>query len=411
MNKNLRNLSILFLSVFSLNVAISQDKPDGFASVNAMGLETTTGGEGGDVIIADTYTLLNRYAGSNKPYIIIVKGQFESDTYKQVRVGSNTTIIGHGTDATLRNIGLTMDNRENIIIRNLNIVDSYVEGDWEGKTNDNDGIRADSCHHVWIDHCFLSHCGDGLLDLRKSTNYTTVSYVHFSNHNKTFGIGWTDNPDWWLTIHHCWIDNTNQRNPSFGRGKGHLYNNYLSDIDSYGNNSRDATVIVQNSVFERVNKPIEATGIGVLYASGNSFINCTGSQKGNLTEMPFDPADFYEYTLDPTNEVKEKVMNQSGPQQSVSDQYFMYNPVEKVESELNKIKYYIDQQNGSLNIQSDKAGIVKVRVFSLDGKLVKAANLELTGASQLSLADQNKGVYLVQFEMNDRIESGKIILK
>lgn len=411
MFKNVRSIIFLCHTIFSLASVMAQDKPDGFASVSALGLETTTGGEGGTVIIADKYSLLARYAGSNRPYIIIVKGQFESTTFKQVNVGSNTTIIGHETNATLKNIGFVMNNRENIIIRNLRIMDSFVEGDWEGKTNDNDGIRADSCHHVWIDHCFVSHCGDGLIDLRKSCNYVTVSYTHLSNHNKAFGLGWTDNPDWWVTMHHLWWDNTNQRNPSFGRGKGHLYNNYLSDVSSYGNNSRDATLIVQNSVFERVNKPIEATGIGILYASGNSFTDCSGSKTGNVSEMPFDPTDFYDYRLDPTNEVKEIVKTQSGPQQAVSDQYFMYNAIEKVENTDNRIQYHIDQKNSILKLNSDRSEKVKVLVYSIDGKIIKVANIILPADAGLSLADQSKGVYLVQFAMNNKIESGKIVLK
>jgi pectate lyase len=35
--------------------------------------------------------------------------------------------------------------------------------------------------------------GDGLLDIRKDSQYITVSYNHFSHHNKAFGIGWTSN--------------------------------------------------------------------------------------------------------------------------------------------------------------------------------------------------------------------------
>lgn len=34
---------------------------------------------------------------------------------------------------------------------------------------------------------------DGLIDLRKDTDYVTVSNNLLSEHNKAFGIGWTDN--------------------------------------------------------------------------------------------------------------------------------------------------------------------------------------------------------------------------
>lgn len=34
---------------------------------------------------------------------------------------------------------------------------------------------------------------DGLIDLRKDSDYVTVSNCQFSDHNKAFGIGWTEN--------------------------------------------------------------------------------------------------------------------------------------------------------------------------------------------------------------------------
>ena len=35
-----------------------------------------------------------------------------------------------------------------------------------------------------------------------------------SSNNKAFGIGWTENVTARMTIHHNWIHDTNQRNPS-----------------------------------------------------------------------------------------------------------------------------------------------------------------------------------------------------
>lgn len=43
---------------------------------------------------------------------------------------------------------------------------------------------------------------DGLIDLRKDTDYVTVSFCLLSEHNKAFGIGWTQNVISKVTVHY-----------------------------------------------------------------------------------------------------------------------------------------------------------------------------------------------------------------
>ena len=410
MKKFLINLITAF-ALLNVQTVWAQDKPDGFASVNAKGLETTTGGEGGTVIIAETLNDLVRYASSDNPYIIIVKGTFESTSFREIKVGSNTTIVGYGTDATLKNLELHIIDEKNIIIRNLTVADSYVEGDWDGKENDNDGIQADNCHHLWIDHCHFTHLGDGLIDLRHNCDYVTVSYDKLSNHNKAFGIGWTDSINFHITIHHCWIDNTNQRNPSFDQGIGHLYNNYLSNIASYGNLSRGhARVIVQNSSFYKAKDPIKISGDDAhLYASNNKFESCSGTQNGDLSQMPFNPADFYEYTLDPVNQVKDSVMAAAGPQQFVSDQY-IESGIKDMTTSKRAISYYVNQENKTLCLESKNKENGKVTVFSYNGKQLFSKAVDLSAPAEIELNELNKGVYIFQFVISNKIETGKFIL-
>lgn len=404
--------SIVALTCLCVQELNAQDKANGFASVSGKTLETTTGGEGGQTVIAENLSDLIRYANSNVPYIIIVKGTIEPTSWREIDVGSNTTIVGYGTDATLKNLELHIIDKQNIIIRNLTVRDSYVEGDWDGKENDNDGIQADNCHHLWIDHCHFTHLGDGLIDLRKACDYVTVSYTKLSNHNKAFGIGWTEETDFHMTIHHCWTDNTNQRNPSFDMGIGHLYNNYLSNIASYGNQSRGkARVIVQNSSFYKAKDPISISGTdATLYASNNIFNACTGSQTGNLSSMPFDPADSYTYTLDPVEQVEGIVTAEAGPQQEVSDQYMVTSSNEKLVSNNGKtITYFVNQGNKTLTIKSETAQNAKVKIFSYDGRIVRSMALNSSN-EQFSLDELKQGVYILQFEMPNKIETGKIIL-
>ncbi len=315
-------ISILLICISFMGILNAQDKPSGFASVSALGLEGTTGGEGGPVVTVNSLDNLKVYSGSASPYIIIVEGLIEPESFSQVNVNSNKTIVGAGNNATLKNIELNITNKQNVIIRNLTIRDSYVEGDWDGKTNDYDAIQVDNSHHIWIDHCFLTHCGDGLIDLRLASNFITVSWTHLSNHNKAFGIGWTEDADWVVTIHHCWIDSTAQRNPSFGQGIGHLYNNYLYKNGNYGNYARGlANVVVENSYFCKSNDPLKYDADSKLYSSGNIFQSCSGNKSGNVEAMPIDPSQFYEYTLDPAEQVRSILISGCGPQTYIANQY------------------------------------------------------------------------------------------
>ncbi|MFC0876300.1 T9SS type A sorting domain-containing protein [Saccharicrinis sp. FJH2] len=404
----------LIITLFSLQNIFAQDKPDGFAAVSGLGLETTTGGEGGEVVIADTYAKFNTYARSSRPYIILVKGVLESTSWQEIDVNSNKTIIGYGTNATLKNMELHIINKQNIIIRNLIIRDSYVEGDWDGKTNDNDAIQADNSHHMWIDHCFFTNCGDGLIDLRHSTDYATISYNKLTHHNKAFGIGWitdgVDNPDFHLTIHHNWIDSTNQRNPSFDMGIGHLYNNYLSRVFSYGNQARGTgRIIVQNSVFENVNDPLTISSPGIMYEDGNLLINCSGDQNGNASVYPYDLDSYYSYTLDPTDQVKEIVTSQAGPQQYISDQYHA-TAIDEVSASKDQVKYYVDQHSKTLYLESQNSVDAQVRIYSSSGRMIYSGNLDISHQESLPLKGYTPGIYLVRIESSGNFKTGKFIL-
>ncbi len=77
-----------------------------------------------------------------------------------------------------------------------------------------DGIQMDTANHIWIDHNLITKTNDGGIDSRKDTSYLTVSWNALIDHNKTFGIGWTENVTARMTIHHNWFSNVGQRNPS-----------------------------------------------------------------------------------------------------------------------------------------------------------------------------------------------------
>src|SRR5690606_15183491 len=126
------------------------------------------------------------------------------------------------------------------------------------------------------------------------------------DHNKAFGIGWTENLSAEMTLHHNIFRDTGTRNPSTDNVlRAHLYNNWLLRAGGYGNYARGGThMVLENSVFENMNHP-HYYDTGSLVAIGNSYSATTGQQESSGSSYSFfDPSDYYDYVLDPTSEVK-----------------------------------------------------------------------------------------------------------
>lgn len=298
------------------------DRPHGFASLAG----GTSGGAGGQVVTVTDQASLARYAAAEEPYVIRVSGAIAVEPFgSDIVVASNKTIIGVGDTGEIVHGELHLNpGTSNVIIRNLTIRDSYVEGDWDGKTTDFDAIQMDTVDHVWIDHNRFTHMGDGLLDIRKDSRYITVSYNQFDTHNKAFGIGWTTNVLTEITIDHNWFTGTKQRNPSADNcAYAHLYNNYLSaqvaDGDptwTYGNWSRGRTrMVIENSYYDGVQHPYQADATAELVQRGSILRNTSG--RTDAWGTAFDPREFYAYRLDPAVAVPALVTRFSGPQKQI----------------------------------------------------------------------------------------------
>jgi pectin methylesterase-like acyl-CoA thioesterase/pectate lyase len=284
---------------------------DGFAA-------GTTGGAGGTTVTVTTLADLVRYAAASTPYVIRVNASITVTPYGyEIPVASNKTIIGVGRTGELVHGGLHLNRgTHNVIIRNLTIRDTRMaDDDPDDKTYDYDGIQMDTADHIWIDHNTITRMNDGLIDSRLDTTFLTVSWNVLAEGNKAFGIGWTDNVTSRMTIHHNWIHDTNQRNPSTDNvAYAHLYNNYLQNITSYGNLSRGATkMVLENSYFDTVANPYyNDTSAAQLRQSGSVLVNCTGRLQTN--GPAFTPGSFYSYSLDPAASVPALLRTGAGPQ-------------------------------------------------------------------------------------------------
>lgn len=292
--------------------------PTGFAGVaTEQHPAGAVGGAGGAVIVVRDGQQLADAVLQDGPTVVLVQGTLAIEPFgTNLKVSSSTSILGVGRGAEIVGGGFHLDRVANVVIRNLTFRDSYVAGDWDGKSddNDNDGIRIDTSQHVWIDHCEFVRLGDGQVDVRKDSTNVTVSWCLFRDHNKTLGVGWTDNVVTTLTLHHNWFSHTHQRNGSIDNvALCHVYNCLLDGASSYGMASRGASqLLIEHSDFRSVRNPVGASDAASRVAqNGNVRDGSWGSWED--TGIDADPADHYSYALDPVDEVGALLRRHAGP--------------------------------------------------------------------------------------------------
>ncbi|MFC5463036.1 pectate lyase family protein [Massilia niabensis] len=174
----------------------------------------------------------------------------------QAIVPSNTTIVGVGRDAKLIDGYFSINASKNIIIRNLELeAPRDLTADWNGKEWNAryKAISVVTGKQLWFDHLTLSDGSypdsaevvtingvtsrvqrhDGLIDMEDSTDYVTISYNIFKNHDKTNMVGGSGDQNGHkerafnrLTFSNNIWENTTQRAPRARFGRIHLYNNY-----------------------------------------------------------------------------------------------------------------------------------------------------------------------------------------
>ena len=295
----------------------------GFASTPTAELpDGTTGGAGGETVTVDEPAELVAAAASAEPLTILVDGTIDVGDGSMIKVTANKTIAGAADGGEIVNGGLFVDRVSNVIIRNLTFRDSFIGADWDGKSpeNDNDGIRIDTSHHIWVDHNEFERLGDGQLDIRKDSTAVTASWNYFRDHNKTLGVGWTDNVVTTLTLHHNRFSNVHQRNGSLDNvAAGHVYNNWLSGVSSYGMNARgeQTELVVEGNVFEHARNPL--IGEGSVFQQDNIFVDVWGEQPRD-TGATFDASANYAYTADPASDVRKLLTKDAGPVHATSDE-------------------------------------------------------------------------------------------
>ncbi|MGC4833760.1 cellulose binding domain-containing protein [Micromonospora vinacea] len=266
----------------------------------------TTGGGTAATTTVTTASALTSALNATGAAVIRVSGTITCSG--MLRVRSNKTILGN-YGATIAGCGLNVSGDRNVIIRNLTF-----------RSWNDDAINVqESATNIWIDHNSFSNGYDGAVDIKRGSDFVTVSWNRVSSHDKTMLLGHSDDNasqdvgHLRVSYHHNWFDGSNQRNPRVRFGNPvHVYNNYYRANGGYGvASTENAGVLVEGNYFENVDDPYHLgegdSGPGSLVARNNHFVNSpTGQAGGSVASIP------YSYQLDTASTVKSIVTAGAG---------------------------------------------------------------------------------------------------
>ncbi|XP_031278825.1 probable pectate lyase 12 isoform X2 [Pistacia vera] len=139
-----------------------------------------------------------------------------------------------------------------------NVRSSPTHFGWRTES-DGDGISIFGSKDIWIDHCSLSHCKDGLIDAVMGSTGITISNNYFSHHNEVMLLGHSDDysPDTGMQVtiaFNHFGEKLVQRMPRCRRGYIHVVNNDYTKWEMYAIGGSGSPTI--NSQGNRYSAPL-----------------------------------------------------------------------------------------------------------------------------------------------------------
>ncbi|KAL4638816.1 hypothetical protein ACB092_03G174100 [Castanea dentata] len=185
----------------------------------------------------------------NEPLWIIFKHDMVIKLKQELLVNSFKTIDGRGANVHIAGGPcITIQYVSNIIIHGLNIHDckqggnAYVRDSpdhygWR-TISDGDGVSIFGGSHIWVDHCSLASCHDGLIDAIHGSTAITISNNYMTHHNKVMLLGhsdsYTQDKSMQVTIaFNHFGEGLVQRMPRCRHGYFHVVNNDYSHWEMY----------------------------------------------------------------------------------------------------------------------------------------------------------------------------------
>ena len=225
---------------------------------------TNGGGSASATTVTSSSALSSAISGTTAR-VVRVSGTISCSGMLQV--GSNKTILGN-SGATISGCGFTISGQRNVIIRNLNF------RGW-----DDDAINVEeSTTNVWVDHNSFTDGYDGAVDVKRESDFVTISWNRIYGHDKSMLLGHSD---------------------------GHTA--------EYGvASTMGAGVLVEGNYFENVDDPTlvgyASSDDGAIVQRNNHFVGSGSPESGggSVSGIP------YSYQLDSASSVKSIVSAGAG---------------------------------------------------------------------------------------------------
>ncbi|URD99190.1 Pectate lyase [Musa troglodytarum] len=200
------------------------------------------------------------------PLWITFAGDMTIHLNEELLVNSFKTIDGRGAVVHIAGGAcITLQYVSNVIIHNVHVHHCVPAGEanvrsspthygWRTRS-DGDGISIYSGRKIWVDHCALSSCTDGLIDAIMGSTGITISNSHFSHHDEVMLLGHTDDylPDSAMQVtiaFNRFGEQLVQRMPRCRRGYFHVVNNDFTSWEMYAiGGSANPTINSQGNRF------------------------------------------------------------------------------------------------------------------------------------------------------------------
>ncbi|KAI3466551.1 hypothetical protein Pfo_023214 [Paulownia fortunei] len=138
-----------------------------------------------------------------QPLWIIFQRDMAITLENELMVNSYKTIDGRGARVEISNGPcITIEGVSHVIIHGISIHDckpgkpglvrSTPDHVGHRLGSDGDAISVFASSNVWIDHCYLARCTDGLVDVIHASNFITVSNNYLTQHDKVMLLGHRD---------------------------------------------------------------------------------------------------------------------------------------------------------------------------------------------------------------------------
>ncbi|EYU33881.1 hypothetical protein ABFS82_08G151600 [Erythranthe guttata] len=208
----------------------------------------------------------------DKPLWITFARSMVIELGNELMVNSYKTIDGRGVKVEIANGPcITLQYVKHVIIHGISVHDCKPGNSGivrnspthmgHRRGSDGDGIDIFASSDIWVDHCYLARCTDGLIDVIHASTSITISNNYFTQHDKVMLFGHEDNNLEDKSIKVTVVFNhfgpgLVQRMPRVRLGYAHVANNRYEQWEMYAiGGSANPTIFSEGNYFMAPNNP------------------------------------------------------------------------------------------------------------------------------------------------------------